>query len=229
MVKRALPLAIGAITVALVVGGMAFATELSPLGGTDQTATAPIREDAGTDQAATAPIGEDALAPPDGNSGQGAARCSDATAHALEVLQSHQATGKEVGNSIAAIEACGTGAIGSESSNGAGPPEWVPGPPPWASAESGNGSPEGANTSTQNDLAAPLAGNAGQGAARCGDATAHALEVLQSRQAAGKEVGNSIAAVEACGTGAGSESSNGVGPPDWVPGPPPWADGASPE
>ena len=150
MGKRALPLAIGAITIALVIGGMAFATELSPLGGADQ--------------AATAPIGEDAVAPLDGNSGQGAAHCSDATAHALDVLRSHQAAGKEVGNSIAAVEACGTGA-GSEKSNQTGPPDWVPGPPPWA----------GANSS------------------------------------------------------GASEGANGGGPPDWVPGPPPWAGSESPE
>jgi len=238
MVKRALPLAVGAITVALVIGGIAFATEMSPLGGADEAATAPVQEDA--------------VAPLEGNSGQGSAHCADATAHALEALLARQAAGEEVGNAIAAVRACGTGADGFESSGEAGPPEWVPGPPPWAGAAGGNSSPEGANpagppdwiatesplggadeaatTSTRSDLITPLEGNSGQGSAHCANATAHALEVLLSRQAAGGEVGNSIAAIQACGTGAdGSGSSGEHGPPEWVPGPPPWADGESPE
>ncbi len=224
MVKRVLPLAVGAITVALVVSGIAFATELSPLGSDDQADTAPIQEDA--------------VAPLEDNPGQGAASCSDATGHALEVLLAREAAGENVGDSIAAVQACGIGADGSESSSESGPPEWVPGPPPWAGAESGSGSPEGENTagqaaatSTQSDLVSPLEGNSGQGAAHCAGATAHALEVLLSRQAAGGEVGNSITAIQACGTGAGgaSESTNTGGPPDWVPGPPPWADSEPPE
>ncbi len=246
MVKKVLPLAVATAGIALVVGGIAFATELPPLGGAEQAATTSTQTDA--------------VIPLEGNSGQGAARCSDATGHALEVLQARQAAGEEVGDSIAAVQACGTGADGSESSSEAGPPEWVPGPPPWAGAEDGNGVSEGANTagppewvpgpppcagaedgnggpdqaattSTQSDLVAPLNGNSGQGSAHCADATAHALEVLLARQAAGGEVGNSITAIQACGTGAGgaSEGANKGGPPDWVPGPPPWADGQSPE
>ena len=240
MVKRVLPLAVGAVAVALVVGGIAFATESPLLRGADQTASTSTQSDP--------------VAPLEGNSGQGAARCADATAHALEVLLARQAAGEEVGDSIAAVQACGAGEGSSESSGEAGPPEWVPGPPPWAGAEDGNGGPGGANTagppdwiasespphggadraattSTQSDPVTPLDGNSGQGAARCADATAHALEVLLSHQAAGGEVGNSITAIQACGTGAGgaSESTNAGGPPDWVPGPPPWADSEPPE
>ncbi len=177
MGKRTLPLAIGAIAVALVVGGIAFATDLSPLGGADQAVTAPTQEDAGASL--------------EGNPGQGAANCGDATAHALEVLQSHEAAGKEVGNSIAAVEACGTGA-GSENSNQTGPPEWVPGPPPWAGDNSSSAS-EGANGDGPPDWVPgppPWAG------------------------------------VNSSGASAGP---NAGGPPDWGPGPPPWADGASPE
>ncbi len=239
MVKRVLPTAVVTAGVVLVVvGGLAFATEPPLLGGGGQTATTSTQSDSAT--------------PLDGNSGQGAAHCSDATAHALDVLQSHQAAGKEVGNSIAAIKACGTGAGGSGSSNGGGPPDWVPGPPPWAGANS-SGASEGANTggspdwvpgpppwagadqadttSTQSASVTLLNGNSGQGAAHCADATAHALEVLLARQAAGGEVGNSITAIQACGTGAGgaSQGANTGGPPQWAPGPPPWADSESPE
>ncbi len=240
MVKRTIPLAVGAVAVALVIGGIAFATELSPLNDTDQAATAPIQADA--------------VAPLEGNPGRGSASCSDATAHALEVLLARQATGEDVGNSIAAVQACGTGADGSESSGEVGPPDWVPGPPPWAGAESGNGSSEGAitagppasivtespphggadqaaSTSTQSGSVTPPGGNSGQGAAHCAVSTAHALEVKLSRQAAGGQVGNSITAIQACGTGTSgaSEGEKTGGPPEWVPGPPPWADSEAPE
>ncbi len=204
MGKRALPLAIGAITIALVIGGMAFATELSPLGGADQ--------------AATAPIGEDAVAPLDGNSGQGAAHCSDATAHALDVLRSHQAAGKEVGNSIAAVEACGTGA-GSEKSNQTGPPDWVPGPPPWAGANS-SGASEGANGGGPPDWVPgppPWAGANSSGASEGANGGGPPDWVPGPPPWAGA---NSSGA---------SEGANGGGPPDWVPGPPPWAGSESPE
>ncbi len=239
MVKRTIPLAVGAVVVALVVGGIAFATDSPLLGGADQTATTSTQSDPAT--------------PLQGNAGQGSASCSDATAHALEVLLARQATGEDVGNSIAAVQACGTGVDGSESSGEVGPPEWVPGPPPWAGAESGNGSSEGAittgppasivtespplggadqaaSTSTQSDSVSP-GGNSGQGAAHCAVSTAHALEVKLSRQAAGRQVGNSITAIQACGTGANgaSEGEKKGGPPEWVPGPPPWADNEAPE
>ena len=238
MVKRVLPLAVGAVAVALVVGGIAFATEPPLLGGADQTATTSSQSDP--------------VAPLQGNPGQAAASCSDATAHALEALLSRQA-GENIGDSIAAVQACGTGADGSESSGGSGPPEWVPGPPPWAGAEDADGASDGANTggppdwvpgpppwagadqaatsSTQSDAVAPLNGNSGQGAAHCAEATAHALGALLARQAPGGQVGNSITAIQACGTGAGgaSEGANKAGPPEWVPGPPPWADNESPE
>ena len=217
MVKRVLPLAVVTAGIALVIGGIAFATERPLLGGDDQAATTSTQSDP--------------AAPLEGNSGQGTARCSDATAHALEVLLAHQATGGEVGNSIAAVQACGTGAHGSESAGESGRPEWVPGPPPWAGTDDASGGDDrAATTSAENDPVTPLEGNSGQGAARCSDATAHALEVLLAHQAAGGEVGNSIAAIQACGTGAhGSESSGEAGPPEWVPGPPPWAGHGAPE
>jgi hypothetical protein len=240
MVKRTIPLAVGAVAVALVVGGIAFATDSPLLGGADQTATTSTQSDPAT--------------PLQGNAGRGSASCSDATAHALEVLLARQATGANVGGSIAAVQACGTGVDSSEGSGEVGPPDWVPGPPPWAGAESGNGSSEGAitagppasivtespphggadqaaSTSTQSDSATPPDGNPGQGAAHCAVSTAHALEAKLSRQAAGGQVGNSITAIQACGTGANgaSESEKTGGPPEWVPGPPPWADNEAPE
>ena len=122
MVKKVLPLAVATAGIALVVGGIAFATELSPLGGADQAATPSTQTDPVT--------------PLEGNSGQGSTRCSDATGHALEVLLARQAAGEEVGDSIAAVQACGTGAgSASEGEKTGGPPEWVPGPPPWAAGE----------------------------------------------------------------------------------------------
>ncbi len=103
MVRRVLPLAVATAGVVLVVvGGIAFATEPPLLGGADQAATTSAQSDP--------------VSPLDGNPGQGAAHCSDATVHALEVLLSRQAAGEEVGDSIAAVQACGTGAGGSESS-----------------------------------------------------------------------------------------------------------------
>ena len=240
MVKRTIPLAVGAVAVAFVVGGITFATESPLLGGSDQAATTSTQSDDAS--------------PLEGNPGRGSASCSDATAHALEVLLARQATGVNIGGSIAAVQACGTGVDGSESSGETGPPEWVPGPPPWAGAASGNGSSEGASTagppasivtespplggadqavtpSTQGNLVTPLDGDSGQGVAHCAVSTSHALGVLLSHQAAGGQVGNSITAIQACGTGANG-ASEGVktgGPPEWVPGPPPWADGEAPE
>ena len=202
MVKRTLPLAIGAITIALVVGGIAFATELSPLGDADQAATTSTQSDPVT--------------PLDGNSGQGAAHCSDATAHALEVLLSRQTAGE----SIAAVQACGTGADGSGSSGEAGPPEWVPGPPPWASAEDGNAAPEVANAGGPPDWVPgppPWAGAEEGNASEDANAGGPPDWVPGPPSWAGAEDSNA------------AQDANAGGPPDWVPGPPPWAGSESPE
>lgn len=130
----------------------------------------------------------------DGEGDVGREECTKNTSDALTRLQELLNEGEDVEDGIAAIENCGTDEeIENENEEEVEDADTE-------EVENGDGE--------VNDN-----GDGGNGHEACSEATEHALEVLNELLDRGEPVEESIAAIEACGTGADEQN----GPPDGEP------------